>query len=168
MDSHDRHQDHSSSRSQIKDLSIAPHFMQPSSHNAPMITDSDFMPKRINLGAGMHHMDMRAVAGQQHMVQLENLMAYLMGENNFFKCLQVEVYLYFMAFIVFLYLARDEIIVEEQYPRFIHSTMSFILLYIYFLIKNIHKVQRNIDATKSWYRIAAAACYLVFIVVYDD
>lgn len=101
----------------------------------------------------------------RHMMQLETAMNYLMSENQFFKCLQLEVYLYFAAIFLFFVLSRQAIVESSGiYPRFWVPLQPILVLYIIFFIKYINKLRLGVDMHHSWNCLAVICCYLVFIV----
>lgn len=134
----------------------------------PYFSDHEVVRKYRHLGAqpGMHvGADQDEVNVHRHMLQLEMLMNYLMSENQFFRCLQVEVYLYFAAIFLFFVLTKNAIELSPgRYVSFSTPLQPIAVLYIIFLIKYINKLYHRLDVVRSSYCLAVISCYLAFIV----
>ena len=115
----------------------------------------------MHLGSGDHE-DLKI---HGHILQLEILMNYLMSENQFFRCLQVEVYLYFASIYIFFVLVKQTLLKSiDEYPKLANSIEPFLVLYVIFLIKYVNKLRNKIDVNRSSVCLAAICCYLLFIV----
>ena len=123
--------------------------------------------RQMSVGPGIHigANDQEEVNIHRHIMQLEVAMNYLMSENQFFRCLQMEVYLYFACWFLFLILVRGVIVRSPgEYVKFWTPLQPIAVMYIIFFMKYVNKLRYRIDVNQSWYCLAAIICYLIFIV----
>ena len=104
----------------------------------------------------------------KNLFYLEKVVSYLMDQNKFFGCLQIELYLYFGAIMLSLIFLRQQFYINVANMNISSALMPICVLYIILLIKEIDQLKKSIESSKCWIRIAAIVCYLVFIVFPAD
>ena len=108
----------------------------------------------------------------KNLYYLAVLMNYLMQQNKFFGCLQVELYLYYFAIVFFFILMR-----APSYPKEVKQTPSNLLeftsallpitiVYLIFLVRCISQLNRGMGIKSAFIRLVGIAFYLTFLVNY--
>ena len=140
----------------FKDNSMAN--ILPNSQTGPLFLQSSIGKK----------LSARSAEQYKNLVYLEKVVSYLMDQNKFFGCLQIELYLYFAAIMLSLIFLRQQFYMSVALMNISSALMPVCVLYIILLIKEIDQLKKSIETGKCWIRIAAIVCYLVFIVLLAD
>ena len=104
----------------------------------------------------------------KNLFYLEKVVSYLMDQNKFFGCLQIELYLYFGAIMLFFVFVRTPSIADIRILNLSSALIPIGIVYIIFFIKHISKLANKIDVEATYIKLAAIVCYLVFIVFPAD
>lgn len=105
----------------------------------------------------------RMISSLRNVTHLESIMSYMMYRNKFFQCLQLELYLYLVGFLLFFVFLRSYQLKDSKDAKLSTAVLPMMFIYILFLIKSLSSLMNNVEPKANWLRVLALSFYLLVI-----